>query len=150
VVTYDAFGGYGHPDHIRAHRITLAAVEAAAFTGLYPEAGPAWRVGTLRLVTLSLSVVMEAVRRGVWRRGLGTPDEEIDAFVDVRPWLDTKVKALQQHASEIARGATIKLVLDPAARDGFLGTECYLWRAGPGASRSQREEDDLFRDLRRS
>uniref|UniRef100_UPI000A3A67D7 N-acetyl-1-D-myo-inositol-2-amino-2-deoxy-alpha- D-glucopyranoside deacetylase n=1 Tax=Amycolatopsis kentuckyensis TaxID=218823 RepID=UPI000A3A67D7 len=25
VVTYDAFGGYGHPDHIRAHDITMAA-----------------------------------------------------------------------------------------------------------------------------
>jgi LmbE family N-acetylglucosaminyl deacetylase len=27
VVTYDAFGFYGHPDHIQAHRITMAAVE---------------------------------------------------------------------------------------------------------------------------
>ena len=29
VVTYDENGGYGHPDHIQAHRITLLAVEAA-------------------------------------------------------------------------------------------------------------------------
>lgn len=27
VVTYDPNGGYGHPDHIQAHRITTAAVE---------------------------------------------------------------------------------------------------------------------------
>ena len=30
VVTYDPNGGYGHPDHIQAHRVTTAAVEAAA------------------------------------------------------------------------------------------------------------------------
>jgi N-acetyl-1-D-myo-inositol-2-amino-2-deoxy-alpha-D-glucopyranoside deacetylase len=29
VVTYDENGGYGHPDHIQAHRVTLLAVEAA-------------------------------------------------------------------------------------------------------------------------
>ena len=28
VVTYDSNGFYGHPDHIQAHRITLAALEA--------------------------------------------------------------------------------------------------------------------------
>ncbi|MFF5034462.1 N-acetyl-1-D-myo-inositol-2-amino-2-deoxy-alpha-D-glucopyranoside deacetylase [Nocardia salmonicida] len=33
VVTYDPRGGYGHPDHIRAHEITTAAVEAAAEQG---------------------------------------------------------------------------------------------------------------------
>lgn len=27
VVTYDENGFYGHPDHIQAHRITMAAVE---------------------------------------------------------------------------------------------------------------------------
>jgi LmbE family N-acetylglucosaminyl deacetylase len=27
VVTYDENGGYGHPDHVQAHRITMAAVE---------------------------------------------------------------------------------------------------------------------------
>ncbi|WP_063056405.1 N-acetyl-1-D-myo-inositol-2-amino-2-deoxy-alpha-D-glucopyranoside deacetylase [Nocardia salmonicida] len=33
VVTYDPRGGYGHPDHIRAHEITTAAVGAAAEQG---------------------------------------------------------------------------------------------------------------------
>lgn len=28
VITYDATGGYGHPDHVRAHEITVGAVEA--------------------------------------------------------------------------------------------------------------------------
>ena len=30
VVTYDEFGGYGHPDHVQAHRVTMYAVQLAA------------------------------------------------------------------------------------------------------------------------
>ena len=29
VVTYDERGGYGHPDHVRAHQVAVAAFEAA-------------------------------------------------------------------------------------------------------------------------
>ena len=37
VVTYDPNGGYGHPDHIHAHRVTTAAVAVAgAGAGDYP------------------------------------------------------------------------------------------------------------------
>jgi len=44
VVTYDGVGGYGHPDHIQTHRVTLLAVEAAHMKSLYPEAGEPWRI----------------------------------------------------------------------------------------------------------
>jgi len=38
VVTYNERGGYGHPDHIAAHRTTLAAIAAAAASGTLPSA----------------------------------------------------------------------------------------------------------------
>jgi LmbE family N-acetylglucosaminyl deacetylase len=38
VVTYDPYGFYGHPDHIQAHRVTMAAVDLVAAGG---EGGPA-------------------------------------------------------------------------------------------------------------
>src|SRR5438105_1430607 len=44
LVTYDENGGYGHPDHIRAHQVAVAAFEAAADQGQFTEAGPAWSV----------------------------------------------------------------------------------------------------------
>jgi N-acetyl-1-D-myo-inositol-2-amino-2-deoxy-alpha-D-glucopyranoside deacetylase len=44
VVTYDPDGGYGHPDHIQAHRVTMRAVELAADGARYPEAGAAHTV----------------------------------------------------------------------------------------------------------
>lgn len=44
VTTYDENGGYPHPDHIMTHRITMAALEAAADADRWPEHGPAWQV----------------------------------------------------------------------------------------------------------
>ncbi len=44
LVTYDANGNYGHPDHINAHRVAVAAFLAAADPSRYPDAGPAWAV----------------------------------------------------------------------------------------------------------
>ena len=46
IVTYDERGGYGHPDHIRAHDVAMAAFDAASDPAAYPEAGPAWSVTT--------------------------------------------------------------------------------------------------------
>ncbi|QLQ14988.1 MAG: mycothiol conjugate amidase Mca [Micropruina sp.] len=44
VTTYDENGGYPHPDHIMCHKITMAALEAAADEAAWPEHGPAWQV----------------------------------------------------------------------------------------------------------
>ena len=44
VTTYDENGGYPHPDHIRCHEVTMAAVEAASDPDAYPEAGEPWAV----------------------------------------------------------------------------------------------------------
>lgn len=44
VVTYDENGGYGHPDHIQAHRVAVAATEATGIPDkLYYTAIPAPR-----------------------------------------------------------------------------------------------------------
>lgn len=40
VVTYEPGGGYGHPDHVRAHAITMRAVELATGEGAHADAGP--------------------------------------------------------------------------------------------------------------
>lgn len=46
LVSYNAYGGYGHPDHIMAYRITALAFDAAANTAVYPQqsdATPPWQ-----------------------------------------------------------------------------------------------------------
>jgi mycothiol S-conjugate amidase len=39
VVTFDPFGGYGHPDHMAMHRATTRAFHAAGDPAQYPEDG---------------------------------------------------------------------------------------------------------------
>src|SRR5262245_43595554 len=43
LVTYDERGFYGHPDHIRANQITVAAFGAAGDPTRWPRSGPAWQ-----------------------------------------------------------------------------------------------------------
>ncbi|KAA0021164.1 PIG-L deacetylase family protein [Antrihabitans cavernicola] len=105
VITYDAFGIYGHPDHIGTHRATLAAIEASAHTQIEP--GSPWAIDELWLATLT---------------------ERPDITIDVHPWLDTKWKAVRAHTSEFERGARINAFLDVAVRNEVLGTERFQQR----------------------
>jgi len=69
MVTYDANGNYGHPDHINAHRVAVAAWEAAADPARFPEAGPPHAIAKLYEIVYSqdrwteLTTEMEA--RGI-------------------------------------------------------------------------------------
>ncbi|MFF8597343.1 N-acetyl-1-D-myo-inositol-2-amino-2-deoxy-alpha-D-glucopyranoside deacetylase [Streptomyces sp. NPDC015232] len=47
LVTYDPDGGYGHPDHIQAHRVAMRAAELAADPGYRPELGAAHAVAKI-------------------------------------------------------------------------------------------------------
>ncbi|MEE8414202.1 MAG: PIG-L family deacetylase [Dehalococcoidales bacterium] len=47
VITHDAGGGYGHPDHVATHNATVKAFYAAADPKQYPEAGPVFQPGKL-------------------------------------------------------------------------------------------------------
>lgn len=132
VVTYDAYGIYGHPDHIHTHRVTLAAVEAAATSSLYPEAGPAWAVASIYLATMPLSV-MERIGPhigGGEGPPRGTPDAQVDDVVDVRPWVDRKWAAIGEHRSELDRSTALRTLraTDDATRRRLLGTEYFLRR----------------------
>lgn len=47
VITHDAGGGYGHPDHVATHNATVKAFFAAGDPAQYPEAGPAFHPAKL-------------------------------------------------------------------------------------------------------
>ncbi|HWH33442.1 MAG TPA: PIG-L family deacetylase, partial [Egibacteraceae bacterium] len=72
LVSYDAFGGYGHPDHIQAHRVMFLASEAAAVPMLYPDAGPAWPVRKVYFATLPKSRIF-LVNQLMAAQGLASP-----------------------------------------------------------------------------
>lgn len=116
VVTYDEIGGYGHPDHIMTHRMTLAALVAAADPTQFPAAGPAWQVVKLYYTAWARSEMLRAFK---WMQvcGLNTPlrdpdfdpetfgcvDHLITTKIDVRPVIGIKRRALFAHRSQMGR-----------------------------------------------
>ncbi len=110
VVTYDPVGGYGHPDHIQAHRLTTAAVEAAG-TDAFPDCGQPWNVAKFYWTVTERSTLEAGVAAITdvphgWR--MPTPDElptvpdaSVTAAVDVGPVLDAKRAAFRAHATQV-------------------------------------------------
>ncbi|MFJ8390311.1 PIG-L deacetylase family protein [Streptomyces sp. NPDC094438] len=134
VVTHDAYGGLtGHPDHVHTHRVTVLAVQAAGMEYLCPEAGTPWTPSALYLATHPHSAARDMgarlVRKG--RAMYSIPDEQISATIDVRPWLEQKLRAVMAHRSEVERGALPGRLaaLTPAAREELMATEWYLRHA---------------------
>lgn len=113
VVTYDGNGGYGHPDHVQAHRAALLAVEAA-YTPLYPDAGEPWRVSKLYYTAFPRSAARRATEMA---RNAGmdppfgdadpdtlpflTPDEWVTTTVGHREQVSRKLAALRAHRSQL-------------------------------------------------
>lgn len=159
LVTYDAFGGYGHPDHVQAHRVSLVAAEACAVGGLFPDAGDAWRIPKLYLGTLPRSFVAlantELPRYGLpspfgdetdpAKLTVGTPDDQVTTSVDVHPWLDRKRRALLAHASQIGPDSFF-MNMPPELFEGAFGREWFVRQRS--AVDVPPVEDDLFAGLR--
>lgn len=114
VVTYDAFGGTGHPDHIQAHRATMLAVAAASEGRCFPDAGPCWAVGLVFHPVFPISSLREFVdeeqRAGrahpfggqdVGEINYGRPDREVTHRVDIRDVHDLKTQALHAHRTQV-------------------------------------------------
>lgn len=137
VVTYDGFGSYGHPDHVHAHRVTLAAVEASGYAQLYPDAGVPWQPEHLLFATFPRSAIEDS-----WNTLFGGPapapgpgvpgmdDADVDLAIDIRPWFDTKWEAFSQHESEIARGGSASQFAGLSEKDrrDLMGTEWFVHR----------------------
>ncbi|MCB5182315.1 PIG-L deacetylase family protein [Streptomyces antimicrobicus] len=131
IVSHDAYGSSGHPDHIHTHRVMLLAAHAAGLEDLYPQAGPAWQAAAVYLSAhpRSAGAALARLLAGVGKRLYTVPDERISAAVDVRPWLDRKWQAIEAHRSEVARGRSLPALLSTlsaADRAAILGTEYYI------------------------
>ena len=159
VVSYDPNGGYGHPDHVHSHQVTVAAVEAAGSDDGYP--GQAWTTPKLYWTVMSTS----AVRAGSQALGSadllphwvlsgggdmpvpgGYPDERIDAVVSAPDVLPAKVAALRAHATQVTVGPTGRAgALSNNLALPILADEHYVLAAGEPGGRDERGwETDLL------
>lgn len=148
VITYGPDGGYGHPDHIQAHKITHEAVRRV------PVARIIWAVTDKTDLAAGLDAICAVPE--AWRRP--RPDEiACVESVDVRILLSDeafarKKEAMKAHATQlwVADGSTtatnphaaIAGVSDPNAAPAvfalsnliaqpLLRTECYQMGQGP-------------------
>jgi LmbE family N-acetylglucosaminyl deacetylase len=143
VVTYDERGFYGHPDHIQAHRITMAAVEATGipakvyFTAV-PRSVLAGFADTLR------EAGVEPPTEVIDAPDFGTPDELIAAVVDCTPYAGAKFDALAAHASQTEN--TFFLEMGRDAFEKLFAFEAYV--RAVDRTGAPIPESDLFAGLR--
>ncbi|HEV2360827.1 MAG TPA: PIG-L family deacetylase, partial [Acidimicrobiales bacterium] len=142
VVTYDANGFYGHPDHIQAHRITVAALERSGIPSkLYfpcvPKSALEGFAETLR------EAGIEQPEVGADDFDFGTPDEQITSYIDCAPYTDTKYDALAAHGSQTDNSFFLQLGRDVFAR--IFATESFV-RAFD-RTEAATPETDLFAGL---
>jgi N-acetyl-1-D-myo-inositol-2-amino-2-deoxy-alpha-D-glucopyranoside deacetylase len=158
LVTYDENGGYGHPDHIQAHRVAMAAVDAAADPGFAPEAGEPWSVSKVYWAVLPRSAIQRGIDLmveagetnffgvdSVDELDFVVPDEVVTAVLHGAEWLPRKIAAMRAHASQIAADGPFFTLMEKVGEDAFGQEHFQLVRGerGPGDGL----ETDLFAGL---
>jgi N-acetyl-1-D-myo-inositol-2-amino-2-deoxy-alpha-D-glucopyranoside deacetylase len=150
VVTYDADGGYGHPDHVQANRVTMAALDPAADPRFAPELGAPWQVAKVYWMTLRRKIVQLAADAGVLPSidavPNSLPDEQITAVVDGREYLHTKVAALRAYRSQVDLQQGIFAFLTAVPEFAVEHYQLVRGLRGPGRG-PHNWEDDLFAGL---
>ncbi|TXS70672.1 MULTISPECIES: PIG-L family deacetylase [unclassified Streptomyces] len=147
VVTYDENGFYGHPDHIQAHRITMAAIEMTDLTPkVYWTAMPRATMARFGEVMREFGAEMPEPdsAEAAAIAEIGLPDDEITTWVDTTAFSGQKFDALAAHASQ---GENIFFLKMGKERFGdLMGMETFVRvRDTTGAAVP---ENDLFAGLR--
>ncbi|GAA2027076.1 N-acetyl-1-D-myo-inositol-2-amino-2-deoxy-alpha-D-glucopyranoside deacetylase [Pseudokineococcus marinus] len=154
VVTYEPGGGYGHPDHVRAHEITLRAVELAED----PAGAAPWSVARV-LGHVADAEQLRAGLRQLRADGLATIDpdgelpslavgaDDVDVVVDASAELPAKVAALRAHASQVELGPR-SMAMTNGLHQPLSGVESYrLLRGEPVRAPGGEPLTDLFAGL---
>ncbi|MEV6332607.1 N-acetyl-1-D-myo-inositol-2-amino-2-deoxy-alpha-D-glucopyranoside deacetylase [Streptomyces sp. NPDC051909] len=160
LVTYDPDGGYGHPDHIQAHRVAMRAAELAADPGYRPELGPAHAVakiywnrvprpvaeaGFARLAAEGSVFPADAVIGDV--PGV-VPEDRITAEIaggdaDGHSYAGRKSAAMAAHATQVAVDGPFFALSNNLAQPIFT-TEYYELVQGTSGAPEGTRETDLF------
>ncbi|ROO90880.1 LmbE family N-acetylglucosaminyl deacetylase [Actinocorallia herbida] len=143
VVTYDANGNYGHPDHIQAHRVAVAAAERSGIPErLYATAMPRSAMAEMGRMAREQEWGLDwpELEEGA-EPEFGTPDELVTTVVDVTEYFERKAEALQAHASQ--SDGSFLFTLPKEAQLMFLGHEAFSRIRGETTA----DTEDLFAGL---
>jgi N-acetyl-1-D-myo-inositol-2-amino-2-deoxy-alpha-D-glucopyranoside deacetylase len=152
VVTYDPDGGYGHPDHIQAHRVTTAAIAAAVTRWTVPKFY--WTVTAATAFRAGLDALgpEDVLPDWIWLpadASYGFPDDRITAVVEAPEHLPAKIAAMSAHATQVTVGPTGRaFTLSNNMILPVVAGEHYVLVSGrPGETDEKGWEHDLFAGL---
>ena len=102
LITYDEIGGYGHPDHIQAHRVAMSAAEKSA-----------WNIQKIYWNVMPKSVIQEGIdamkkigsdffgAESAEELPFAKDDSFVHAMVDGNAYVEQKMDAMRAHATQI-------------------------------------------------
>jgi N-acetyl-1-D-myo-inositol-2-amino-2-deoxy-alpha-D-glucopyranoside deacetylase len=103
LITYDEIGGYGHPDHIKAHLVAMRAAELSD-----------WQIQKIYWNTMPKSVLAEGISKmkeigsdffgaeSVDDLAFAKDDEFVTTLIDGSKYVDAKMAAMKAHETQIS------------------------------------------------
>jgi N-acetyl-1-D-myo-inositol-2-amino-2-deoxy-alpha-D-glucopyranoside deacetylase len=160
LVTYDDFGGYGHPDHIMAHRVATAAVDAAGCVDPLENGREPWQVGKLYWTAMprrAFAARFDAIKAlpdspfarfdSVDDAPFLVEDDLVTTAIDGQVHASAKRRAMAAHRTQISLDGHFFALADNVGQQ-LSGVEYYrLVRGELGPRGIDGREDDLFGGL---
>jgi N-acetyl-1-D-myo-inositol-2-amino-2-deoxy-alpha-D-glucopyranoside deacetylase len=146
LITYDEFGGYGHPDHIQAHRVAMAASDKSS-----------WNIEKIYWNVMPRSVIQQGIDS---MKELGSDffgaekaedlpfakdDSFVTAHIDGNGYVEEKMAAMRAHATQISLDGPFFALSNNLGLQVW-GNEYYTLIKGEKSEPfdSQGRETDLF------
>lgn len=153
MLTYgDDQDGYPHPDHLRVHEVSMAAVVAAADGDQHPESGPPWQVAKVywsawsraRIDAMHDAFVANGIESPLDERWRSRPsqDHRLTTHIDVGGLYRIRAGALRAHATQIDPTSAFWFGLPEEVAEGVYPQEDFI--LARSTVPSDVPESDLF------
>ena len=146
LITYDEFGGYGHPDHIQAHRVAMRATEKS--TWQIPKIY--WNVMPKSVIQAGIDAMKKAGSDFMGAEKaedlpFAKDDSFVHAHIDAHSHVEKKMAAMRAHATQISVDGPFFALSDNLGLQ-IWADEYYTLVKGIGAPPfdKQNRETDLF------
>jgi len=157
LVTYDPHGGYGHPDHIQAHRVAMRGAELAADAAVRPDLGEPWHIAKIywnRVPRTVAEAAFARLRDALPRLPFSASaaiddvpgvvdDSVITTEIDGSAYAAAKAAAMRAHATQITVAEPWFVLSNDLAQPLFT-TEYYELVRAERAGAPETRETDLF------
>lgn len=154
VITFEPYGGYGHPDHKAIHHHTIAALDAAADANYQHQSTAPWSTPRLYYHLLPRAIFRE-IRRRVAHYGGDTtgydellenlpaeawPEDQIHVTIDVSSVIEQKWAAWDCHATQFGPNSRFRRLPDADMKE-ILSKEYFAM------ARPEPEDDTMLTAL---